>query len=210
MLILKQAGSALIARDSQPIGVAGLLVSGAAMVLNLVWAQVLIRVGRARRSPALRANGQHLMSDVWTTIGVLAGLALVMLTGWRLLDPLLAILVALHILREGWKVIFASAGDLMDSAADAEDHATIEAAVRASSHGALQVHDLRTRRAGKVLFIEFHLVVSRDMSVGRAHEICDAMEAAISAALPGARTTIHVEPEELLESAGLHPEPPEN
>ncbi len=206
VLILQEAWGALLSPNLERLGVVGLAVNSLAMVINLVWARVLITAGARRRSPALSANGRHLMTDVWTSVGVLAGLCLVLLTGWALLDPLMAVLVAVNILREGWKVIFSSAGDLMDSAAHASDREVIETSVRDSCHGALQVHDLRTRRAGKVLFIEFHLVVDAGMTVGEAHGICDTIEAAIAAHLSEARTTIHVEPDDMLEQSGLAPE----
>ncbi|MDV7142286.1 cation diffusion facilitator family transporter [Tropicimonas sp. TH_r6] len=206
VLILQEAGGAIFSPDLERLGPLGLAVNAVAMVINLVWARVLITAGTRRRSPALSANGRHLMTDVWTSAGVLVGLVLVLLTGWALLDPLIALLVAVNILYEGWKVIFSSAGDLMDSAAHDSDHQVIENAVRSSCHGALQVHDLRTRRAGKVLFIEFHLVVATEMTVGAAHEICDAIEAEIAVHLPEARTTIHVEPDDMLETSGLAPE----
>lgn len=206
ILIMQEAWHALLSPHLDQLGPVGLLVNAVAMILNFVWARVLITAGDRRRSPAMTANGRHLMTDVWTSVGVLVGLVLALLTGWAILDPLLAILVAINILREGWKVIFASAGDLMDSAANSADTEIIEAAVRNSSQGALQIHDLRTRRAGKAVFIEFHLVVAHDMSVGRAHDICDAIESAIAAKLPEARTTIHVEPDSKLEESGIEPE----
>lgn len=206
ILIIQEAWGALFAPHLDQLGPIGLAVNAAAMVLNLVWARVLISAGQKRRSPAMTANGRHLMTDVWTSAGVLLGLILVLLTGWAVLDPLLAILVAANILREGWKVIFHSAGDLMDSAAHTEDTDIIEAAVRNSSQGALQIHDLRTRRAGKAVFIEFHLVVDRNMTVGDAHDICDAIEDAIAEKLPEARTIIHVEPDSQLKTSGIEPE----
>lgn len=206
ILILQEAWGALFAPGLDQLGPVGLAVNAAAMVLNLIWARVLIAAGAQRRSPAMTANGRHLMTDVWTSAGVLLGLVLVLLTGWAVLDPLLAILVAANILREGWNVIFHSAGDLMDSAAHSDDTEIIEEAVRNSSQGALQIHDLRTRRAGKAVFIEFHLVVDRNMSVGEAHDICDAIEDAIAEKLPEARTIIHVEPDTKLEATGIEPE----
>lgn len=206
ILILQEAWGALFAPGLDQLGPVGLAVNAAAMVLNLIWARVLIAAGAQRRSPAMTANGRHLMTDVWTSAGVLLGLVLVLLTGWAVLDPLLAILVAANILREGWNVIFHSAGDLMDSAAHSDDTEIIEEAVRNSSQGALQIHDLRTRRAGKAVFIEFHLVVDRNMSVGEAHDICDAIEDAIAEKLPEARTIIHVEPDTKLEATGIKPE----
>ncbi|MGV6802999.1 MAG: cation diffusion facilitator family transporter [Ruegeria sp.] len=206
ILIIQEAWHALLSPHLDQLGPAGLAVNAVAMILNLAWARILISAGQSRRSPAMTANGRHLMTDVWTSAGVLVGLVLVLVTGWAMLDPILAILVAANILREGWKVIFASAGDLMDSAAHSEDTDIIETAVRNSSHGALQIHDLRTRRAGKAVFIEFHLVVDRTMTVGDAHDICDAIEDAIAEKLPEARTTIHVEPDTQLKASGIKPE----
>lgn len=206
VLILQEAVMALGATARPEIGAIGLGVSGVALVLNFVWARVLIGAGQLRRSPALEANGRHLMTDVWTTAGVLVGLILVALTGWHILDSLLAAVVALNILREGWKVVVSSAGDLMDSSVASEEREVIETAVRGASQGALQIHDLRTRRAGRVVFIEFHLVVDGHMTVHRAHEICDAIEDSIQAQIPEARTTIHVEPDDMLEASGLEPE----
>ncbi|MFV0335606.1 MAG: cation diffusion facilitator family transporter [Tropicimonas sp.] len=206
ILILQEAVWALQAPGSlEEFDPVGLAVNAVAMVINLAWARVLITAGKRRRSPALGANGRHLMTDVWTSAGVLGGLGVALLTGWAFLDPLIAMLVAVNIVREGWHVVFDSAGDLMDSAARAEDRRVIETAVRNSSGGALQIHDLRTRRAGRSIFIEFHLVVDRDMSVGDAHDICDAIEDAIEDEIPGARTIIHVEPDDMLKAKGIHP-----
>lgn len=205
LLVIQEAWGALWQPELERLGPAGMIVNAVAMVINGLWARLLIRAGARRRSPALSAGGRHLMADVWTSAGVLFGLVLALLTGWAILDPLLALVVAGNILREGWGVVFASAGDLMDSAAHSEDRATIETAIRDSAAGAMQIHDLRTRRAGKVLFIEFHLVVDREMSVGQAHEICDAIEAELERQMPEARTTIHVEPDNKLKKKGLEP-----
>ncbi len=206
ILILQEAVGALFAAGAlADLDPWGLVVNAVAMVINLLWARVLIIAGQRRRSPALNASGRHLMTDVWTSAGVLLGLGVALATGWVFLDPAIAILVALNIVREGWVVVFDSAAELMDSAARSEDHRVIVDAVRLSSEGALQIHDLRTRRAGRSLFIEFHLVVARDMTVGAAHEICDAIEAAIAREIPEARTIIHVEPEEKLKEAGIQP-----
>lgn len=109
VMILQEAVTALRAAEQPEIGAVGLAVSGGALVLNFAWARVLIGAGQHRRSPALEANGRHLMTDVWTTAGVLVGLMLVALTGWHILDSLLAAVVALNILREGWKVVVSSA-----------------------------------------------------------------------------------------------------
>lgn len=145
------------------------------------------------------------MSDVWTSFGVLGGLALAMLTGWVILDPLLALLVAMNILREGYHVVASSVNGLMDSAAPEEERLEIEEILQQQSDGALQLHGLRTRRAGPALFVEFHMVVASDMTVQASHDICDRIEDAIQAAFPEAQVNIHVEPEHKLEPAGIAP-----
>ncbi len=205
LLIVHQALAVLSASDLSELGPVGLAVNALAMVINLAWARVLITWARRHHSPAMAASGRHLMSDVWTSVGVLAGLLLALLTGWAILDPLLAIIVALNILREGLQVIQSSIGGLMDSAADPAEQAQIEETIHAAAIGALQAHDIRTRRAGQALFVEFHLVVSGAMSVAASHEICDGIEAALQAQIPGINTTIHVEPDSKLEPDGLVP-----
>ena len=195
LLIIQEAWSALFAPKLLEAPVLGLAINGAAGVINGVWATVLIRAGKAHRSPAMAADGQHIMSDVVTSAGVFVGLVLVVVTGYAILDPLLAILVALHILYQGYKVISNSLGGLMDRAVTPEEEAAIRDAIKANSAGSLGVHDLRTRQAGAAAFIDFHLVVPADMPVAEAHEICDRLEDAIKDVIPGASLAIHVEPE---------------
>ncbi|MGE0699500.1 MAG: cation diffusion facilitator family transporter [Hyphomicrobiaceae bacterium] len=175
----------------------GLLISGAATALNAGWAQFLIRWGGARRSPALVADGRHIMTDVLTSAGVIAGLLLAALTGWAVLDPLIAAAVAINILWTGWQMTRASLSSLMDEAVTGADLERIRAAIAAAAagHGALEVHDIRTRHAGPITFIEFHLVVPGAMTVADAHGICDRLETAIGETIQGAEVLIHVEPE---------------
>ncbi len=205
LLIVNQAVAALGQPAAADWSAAGLAVNALAMAVNLVWARLLLHRGRQLKSPALTAGGRHLMSDVWTSAGVLVGLALALASGWGILDPLLALLVAVNILREGWLVIAASVSGLMDTAAPAEERARIEQIIHNSGNGALQVHGLKTRRAGRALFIEFHMVVDGAMPVRAAHDICDRLEAALITVLPDAQVVIHVEPEHKLEAAGIHP-----
>ena len=173
----------------------GLAVNLCAAAINAAWAFVLIRAGRAERSPALVADGRHIMTDVYTSVGVFAGLSGAVLSGWHVLDPLLAIVVAINILWQGWQVIGSSLSGLMDRAVEADDHLRIRDVISANSQGAIEVHDLKTRIAGRATFIEFHLVVDADMTVGRSHEICDRIEDALKAEIPSVRITIHVEPD---------------
>ena len=181
----------------------GLAVNAAASVINGVWSWLLIRLGRRWRSPALVADGRHVITDVYTSGGVLLGVALVALTGWLALDPAIAGLVALNILWSGWGMVREAAGGLMDEAASPEIVDRVRALIGDRAEGALEAHDLRTRHAGRVTFVEFHLVVPRDMRVGEAHAICDRVEEALREDVGEVRVTIHVEPEEKAKHRGV-------
>lgn len=192
--ILHAAWGGLQAPQSLQSPGLGMLVNAAASVINGAWAWVLGRQGKRLRSAALLADGRHLMSDVVSSMGVLVGVGLVLLTGWLVLDPLLAIAVALNILWSGWALIRESVDGLMDGAPSDDVLATIRAVVDRESSGALEAHDLRTRMAGHTTFIELHLVVDGSMTVDASHAICDRIQAALIAAVEGAFVTIHVEP----------------
>lgn len=174
----------------------GLAVNGLATVINGFWALLLMRVGRTARSPSLTADGRHIMTDVVTSVGVLAGLVGAVLTGWQSLDQILAVLVALNILWQGWAVIGSSVDGLMDRSVDVDEHMRIRDLISANSKGALEVHDLKTRIAGRATFIEFHLVVDANMTVGESHVICDRIEEALRTDIPSVQVIIHVEPED--------------
>jgi len=195
ILIIQEAVGHLFAPKMLDAPVLGLAINSLAGVINAVWAMTLIRIGKSHRSPALSADGHHVLSDVVTSVGVLVGLLLAIVTGYAILDPVLAILVAINIIFQGWKVISHSVAGLMDKSVEADEVAAIKAAISDNAAGSLGVHDLRTRMAGAVTFVAFDLVVPAGMPVGEAHEICDRLEAAVRAAKPGARVTIHVEPE---------------
>jgi len=196
LLIMREAWAALQAPRLMEEPALGLAINGLAAVANAIWATVLIRTGRKERSPALEADGRHIMTDVVTSVGVIAGLVGTVLTGWAVLDPMLAIIVALNILWQGWKVIGQSVQGLMDVAADHDDTRRIRDIISLNSRGALEVHDLKTRIAGRATFIEFHLVVDSTMTVGESHVICDRIEAALQAEVPSVRVIIHVEPDD--------------
>ena len=181
----------------------GLLVNGLAGAINAAWCWMLITRGRRYRSPALAADGRHLLTDVITSGGVLLGLMLATLTGWAILDPLLAGVVALNILWAGWRMLMESVGGLMDEAPPAPTVARIRDLIRANAEGAIEAHDLRTRHAGRRIFIDFHLVVPGAMSVSRAHEICDRIEAAVRSDIGDTLITIHIEPEEKAKHSGI-------
>jgi cation diffusion facilitator family transporter len=203
ILIMREAVLGLMspALPSEPAQ--GLLISGVATVVNAVWAWVLVRHGRKVRSPALEADGKHLLTDVVSTIGVLVGLGLVFVTGWAILDPILAMLVALNILWSGWTVMRESVGGLMDVAVPKDTQGVIREVISSSADGAIEAHDIRTRQAGKLTFIDFHLVVPGTMSVDQAHQICDVIEAKLREAVPDVQVTIHVEPEAKAKHSGI-------
>jgi cation diffusion facilitator family transporter len=181
----------------------GVVLNLVATVVNFAWAQVLLRAGRASRSAALTGDGRHLMTDVVTSIGIVIGVACVVLTGLQWLDPAVAALTAIYVLWSGLRLIRQSAGGLMDEALDDATLAQIQAVIRAHGRGALEAHDLRTRHAGQSTFLEFHLVVPGDMRVADSHEICDRIEAAFRREMDHLIVSIHVEPEHKAKGQGV-------
>ena len=203
LAILHEAWGAFFAPRVIEAPVAGLLVNGAASMLNAFWCWMLINEGRKLRSPALVADGKHLRTDVVSSIGVAFGVVIAVVTGLPWLDPLMAVLVALNILWAGWGVMRQSVGGLMDESLPEDMLEEIRKVIATEATGAYQAHDLRTRQAGSAIFIEFHLVVPGDSTVHEAHEVCDRVEAALDRLLPGSITTIHVEPEEKAKRSGI-------
>jgi cation diffusion facilitator family transporter len=158
----------------------GTTLSVAAALVNLVVARILLRVGHAHRSLATEADGRHLMTDVWTTAGVIVGVALAGWTGWYWLDPVVAILVAFNILREGGRLMWRSFHGLMDAALGADDIGQIEAALAKLEPRGVRFANLRTRRSGadRYAFVEMH--APSDWTVARADEVASAAERAVS------------------------------
>jgi cation diffusion facilitator family transporter len=203
LLILHEAYDAYIRPRTLNNLTAGMAINAVATAINAGWCAFLINWGRKQRSPALVADGWHLLTDVVTSIGVLVGLGLANLTGWQVLDPALAALVALNILWAGWRLVRESVSGLMDEAVTAEVGRRIRQVIAANAEGAIEAHDVKTRTAGRVTFIEFHLVVPGDMTVAKSHEICDRLEAALIEAVQGAEVLIHVEPEDQAKQTGV-------
>ncbi|MCB1378857.1 MAG: cation transporter [Alphaproteobacteria bacterium] len=203
LLIMNEAFKGLMAPRILDAPVQGLLVNGMASVFNGIWCWVLITQGRRHRSPALVADGRHLLSDVVSSIGVTFGVLAAIETGWVVLDPVLAGLVAINILWSGWKVTKSSLSGLMDEAVPDDVLKSIREVISAKAEGAQEAHDLRTRHAGKVTFIDFHLVVAGETTVTDAHAICDRIERALKAKVPDAMITIHVEPENKAKHSGV-------
>jgi cation diffusion facilitator family transporter len=181
----------------------GLAINVVASLVNGAWCWVLLREGRRRRSPALVADGKHLLTDVITSVGVVVGVILTVATGRLILDPLLAAAVALNILWQGWRLVRVSIGGLMDEALPADTLTRLRTIIKANADGALEAHDLRTRAAGRMTFIEFHLVVPGTMPVSESHDICDRIERALRAEVSDATITIHVEPEAKAKHSGV-------
>ena len=180
----------------------GLGVALLATVINSAMAGFLVWNGKKQRSPALVADGKHLWTDVVTTVGVLAGVGLAGLTGWWILDPLLAVLVAVNIVWVGLRLVRDSIGGLMDESLPAGTMTSIQHVIADHMDDALEVHDLRSRQAGRHTFVEFHLVVPGSMSVSTSHALCDRLEEALHDAVPGCIITIHVEPEDKAHRTG--------
>ncbi|UZX14501.1 cation diffusion facilitator family transporter [Thermus sp. PS18] len=203
--VLVVLAALLIAKESiprllhpRPLGDLGpgLLVSLLASLINGLLAWHLLRQGRRLRSPALTADGYHVLSDVLTSVGVLAGVSLAWATGLWVLDPLLALLVAGNILLMGFRLVRQSVGGLMDEGLSPAEVGRIRKTIAEALGGrALEVHDLKTRKAGNRAFLEFHLVVPGSMTVEEAHRLCDELERALEESFPGLAVTIHVEPE---------------
>jgi len=192
-------------RDPHPLALPlpGLALNVTATLLNGAWSIVLIRVGRRHRSPALIADGRHIRTDVVTSIGIALGVGLVVVTGYQPLDPMLAAAAGVYVLWSGMTTIAGSVGGLMDAAPEPAVVNRIRAVVADSASGAIEAHDLRTRHAGRLTFLEFHLVVPGQMSVAEAHDICDRIEAALRDEMPHLVVTIHVEPEEKAKQHGV-------
>ena len=203
LLILEEAYHGI--RDPRPMDapVNGLLINAFAGCINACWCFVLIRYGRRLKSPALVADGQHLLSDVITSAGVIFGVSMAVISGYPILDPVLAGLVAINILWSGWKVMAVSLGGLMDRAVPEDLLRDIRTTISDNADGAIEAHDLRTRHAGSMTFIDFHLVVDGETPVAEAHAICDRIEAALKRRLDDAQITIHVEPEHKAKHSGV-------
>ena len=193
--ILWAAGHRLF--DPQPIEQVGwgLGLSVLSSALNGLLAWVMFRSAREHRSIALEADARHLMTDVWTTVGVVVGVALAGASGWLWLDPVVAGLVALNILREGWHLLARSFDGLMDHALPPADVALIEQTLNGALEEGCRIGNLRTRQAGMHRFALVDLIVPGDWSVARAHDLADRLEEAVEAAAH-TRLTTHVEPAE--------------
>lgn len=193
--ILYAAIPRLVAPRMLDTPVLGLALSIAASVINLLVARALMRAGRKHDSIALEADGRHLMTDVWTSIGVIIGVALVFITGWLRLDPLIALAIAGHIVWTGFGLVRRSVSGLLDAAISREDqHEVTKLFAEYSRRYGVAFHALRTRQAGARRFVSFHLLVPDGWSVAQAHGLSEEIEARMRAMVPNASIFTHIEP----------------
>ncbi|HMQ34633.1 MAG TPA: cation diffusion facilitator family transporter [Chloroflexaceae bacterium] len=201
-LILIAAASIIYAAvgrllDPQPIEQAGLglAISVAASAINLVVARVLLQAGRHYHSITLEADAHHLMTDVWTSVGVVVGVAAVALTGWQRLDPIIAMIVAANIIWSGARILRRSALGLLDTALPGEDRAKVVAILAGyAEREGVQYHALRTRQAGARRFCSVHILVPGAWTVARGHMLLERIETDVRRALPNATVFTHLEP----------------
>jgi cation diffusion facilitator family transporter len=173
----------------------GMLVMAVSAGLNFMVSSYLLKVGKEQDSVALEADGVHLRTDVYTSLGVMAGLGLIQLSGYWILDPIIAILVALLIVKAAFDLLQKAFLPLLDTAADAETMDTVTEVLEDLKGEFIEYHDLRSRKAGRDVHIDMHLVVQAQMSIEEAHDLCDTIESRIQERLNYSHVLIHVEPE---------------
>ena len=180
-------------RELEKIGL-GLAVSVAASAVNLAVALLLLRVGRKRNSITLEANAQHLLTDVWTSVGVIVGVAAVALTGWERLDPIVALVVAANIVWTGVSIVRRSTSGLMDTSVSTADQEQVREVLRSYADQGVQFHALRTRQSGSRKFVSVHVLVPGAWTVQRGHELLEQIECQVRERVPGASVFTHLEP----------------
>jgi len=172
----------------------GLAVSVVAALLNLAVALVLLRASKVHRSATLQASSHHLLTDVWTTVGVLVGVGAVALTGWLVLDPLVALAVAANIVWTGARILRDSVAGLMDAALPASEQAILRQLLDGYAAQGVEYHALLTRRAGAHRFVSVHVLVPPEWSVQQGHDLLEQIEAEMRRALPPISVLTHLEP----------------
>jgi cation diffusion facilitator family transporter len=179
--------------DLTHVGI-GLGASAAASIINLVVARILIREGKRQRSLVLEADGRHLMTDVWTSVGVVAGVLGVGLTGWKQLDPIVAFAVAANVVITGVLLMRRFTGGLMDRALPATEQMDVEKVLDGFEDEDVRFHALRTRQAGRRAFISVHILVPGEWSVQQAHDLAERVDAQLREAVQHATVFTHLEP----------------
>lgn len=171
----------------------GLGVSAAASTVNLIVGLVLLRAGKRYKSITLEANAQHLMTDVWTSVGVIVGVGAVALTGWERLDPIVALLVALNIIWSGFRIVQKSVLGLMDTGLPPDEQTVIQGVLDGYRQSGIQFHALRTRQAGTRAFVSFHVLVPGEWTIQRGHDLLEEIELDLRTALPNITVFTHLE-----------------
>jgi cation diffusion facilitator family transporter len=171
----------------------GLTVSVGASLVNLVVALIIRQAGKLHNSITLEANANHLMTDVWTSAGVLAGVGAVTLTGWQRLDPIVAMLVAANIVWTGVGIVRKSVLGLMDTALSAEEQKLVQSVLEPHKQNGVEFHALRTRQSGARQFVSFHVIVPGRWTVQHGHQLLESIEADIRRALPNVTVFTHLE-----------------
>jgi cation diffusion facilitator family transporter len=195
--IITSAVARMVApRPLEELGL-GMLIAFVAAAANFCTARVMLKVARQHDSITIEADAKHLLTDVWTSVAIIAGLVVVLVAPrWAILDPLMAIAVAIHIVVTGIGLLRRSADGLMDAALPNAEVKQAEGLIREALPAGASFHALRTRKAGARRFVELHLLVPGTMSVYESHALCDRIETALTSALARASVTIHVEPAE--------------
>jgi cation diffusion facilitator family transporter len=175
---------------------AGLAVSVVASAVNLVVARILLKVGKTQNSITLEADAHHLMTDVWTSVAVIAGVGAVVLTGWQPLDPIIALAVAVNIVRTGYHLMRRSVAGLMDTALPPEEHEQVLKVLDKYKEQGVEFHALRTRQAAGRRFVSIHVLVPGKWTTHKGHHLLENIEAEIREVLPGANVITHMEPVE--------------
>ncbi|KMQ95052.1 cation efflux system protein [Lasius niger] len=173
----------------------GAALNGSAGIINLIWGIILVRWGRENHSPALLSTGNHMISDIWASIGLVIGVILIPLTGWDRLDAVLSLFIGINVVVMGAKMFWHAAHPLMDQALPEEEQEKIDKIIWKNACGQAKAHDLRMRRAGKDLFTEFHLAVPDETPVWQAYDICSRIENALKAEMGNISVHIYLEPD---------------
>jgi cation diffusion facilitator family transporter len=201
LLVLVAAGSIAITAGErlfhpqplQQVGL-GLGLSFIATALNGGVAWILLKASRRHRSITLRADAYHLLTDVWTSVGVVLGIGLVSVTGWLILDPIVALLVAVNIVWTGFQLLRETSSGLLDAAIPEDDQKAIALIMSEYETRGIHFHAMRTRVAGARHFVSFHVLVPGAWTVQQGHDVCESLEQAITSALPGTDVQTHLEP----------------
>ena len=194
IIIVGAARRLFVPSPLEQLGI-GLALSALATLLNLGTGLVLLRAGRKYRSITLEADGKHLLTDVWTSVGVLIAIGLVAITGWVVLDPVIALLVGANILFTGYSLVRRSVVGLLDGTLPPEEVSVVgDALRRVCEDPRVEITEVRTRESGRQRFVYATLTVPGEWTVKRSHDVADAVEAGIDTALPGTTTFVHIEP----------------